>query len=252
MVAAANANELGKPYYREWGFLAAEIEPESVSKTLEYAYNDWCIAQMAKDLGKTGIYQKFMRRAQSYKNLLHPEEGFMVSKTAHRWCNPFDPTEVNFHYTEANSWQYSLYVPQDVEGLIKYLGGPAALEKYLDDLFSSSSETSGREQADITGLIGQYAHGNEPSHHMAYLYNYIGKPWKTQARVHEIMTELYQAQPDGLPGNEDCGQMSSWYVFSAMGLYPVCPGQPRLHPWQTYGRGSHAAFTQWRHLAHSC
>ncbi|MEO1713042.1 MAG: GH92 family glycosyl hydrolase, partial [Bacteroidota bacterium] len=224
MVAAANADELGKPYYREWGFLGAEIEPESVSKTLEYAYNDWCIAQMAKDLGKTGIYQKFMRRAQSYKNLLHPEEGFMVSKTAHRWCDPFDPTEVNFHYTEANSWQYSLYVPQDVEGLIKYLGGPAALEKYLDDLFSSSSETSGREQADITGLIGQYAHGNEPSHHMAYLYNYIGKPWKTQARVHEIMSELYQAQPDGLPGNEDCGQMSSWYVFSAMGLYPVCPG----------------------------
>lgn len=226
MVASAEANELGKPYYREWGFITAEVEPESVSKTLEYAYNDWCIAQMAKALGEENLYQRFLRRAQSYKNILHPEEGFMVSKTAHRWCDPFDPTEVNFHYTEANSWQYSLYVPHDVEGLIHYLGGPDSLEAYLDALFTSSSETTGREQADITGLIGQYAHGNEPSHHMAYLYNYIGKPWKTQARVHEILTELYQPQPDGLPGNEDCGQMSSWYVFSALGLYPVCPGSP--------------------------
>jgi hypothetical protein len=131
---------------------------------------------------------------------------------------------VNFNYTEANSWQYSFYVPQDVSGLIKLMGGKEVFLEKLNGLFAADPEISGRHQPDITGLIGQYAHGNEPSHHMAYLYNYVNQPWKTQERVREIMSKLYSARPDGLCGNEDCGQMSSWYVLSAMGFYPVCPG----------------------------
>jgi hypothetical protein len=142
------------------------------------------------------------------------------------WLSPFDPSEVNNHFTEANSWQYSFYVPQDMDGLIKLHESDAAFEKKLDELFSASSKTTGREQADITGLIGQYAHGNEPSHHMAYLYNYVGKPQKTIQIVHKILNEFYKNSPDGLIGNEDCGQMSAWYVFSAMGMYPVTPGLP--------------------------
>jgi len=149
----------------------------------------------------------------------------MRPKINSSWYSPFDPTEVNNHYTEANAFQYSFYVPQDITGLIELHGGMEGLDKKLDELFTTESKLSGREQADITGLIGQYAHGNEPSHHMAYLYNYIGKPWKTQKLVHKIMQEMYTDSPDGLCGNEDCGQMSAWYVLSAMGFYQVCPGQ---------------------------
>ena len=136
----------------------------------------------------------------------------------------FDPREVNNHYTEANFWQYSFFVPQDIPGLIHMMGGDQQAEAKLDGLFSENSETTGRTQADITGLIGQYAHGNEPSHHMGYLYDYIGKPHKTQKLVRTIMDSLYNKGPEGLPGNEDCGQMSAWFVWSAMGFYPVTPG----------------------------
>ncbi len=139
------------------------------------------------------------------------------------WITGFNPAEVNYHFTEANSWQYTFYVPQDISGLIELYGGKQHLETKLDSLFAVPSETAGRKQVDITGLIGQYAHGNEPSHHMAYLYNFINKPWKTQQRVRQIINEMYSTKPDGLIGNEDCGQMSSWYVFSAMGFYPVTP-----------------------------
>ncbi len=138
--------------------------------------------------------------------------------------NPLIPREVNFNYTEANSWQYSFFVPQDIDGLIEMIGGKEKFIERLDQLFNERSETTGREQSDITGLIGQYAHGNEPSHHMAYLYNYVDEPWKTQQRTRQIMGELYHEKPDGLCGNEDCGQMSAWYVLSAMGFYPVTPG----------------------------
>nr|MCR5709879.1 GH92 family glycosyl hydrolase [Bacteroidales bacterium] len=140
------------------------------------------------------------------------------------WLDPFDPTEVNVHYTEANSWQYSFHVQHDISGLIDLCGGDRQMEEWLDELFTTSSRTSGREQADITGLVGQYAQGNEPSHHIAYLYDYVGAPWKTQRVVRKIMDELFTTQPDGLCGNEDCGQMSAWYVFSALGFYPVTPG----------------------------
>jgi hypothetical protein len=140
------------------------------------------------------------------------------------WLTPFEPREVNNNYTEGNSWQYTFFVPQDVYGLIEMEGGKGKFEKKLDELFTTSNKTTGREQPDITGLIGQYAHGNEPSHHMAYLYDYVNKPEKTQERIHQIVKDFYKPTPDGLIGNEDCGQMSAWYVLSSLGIYEVCPG----------------------------
>ncbi len=224
MKHSANMNHLGLDAYKKNGFIAINDESESVSKTLEYAYDDWCIAQLANEIGKKDDYKRFIQRAQYYKNLYNPQTGFMQPKFHNMWKEPFYPAEVDFNYTEANAWQYSFFVPQDVQTLIKLHGGDKPFTQQLDELFTTSSETKGRDQADITGLIGQYAHGNEPSHHMAYLYNYAGSAWKTQEIVHKIMYEQYQNTPDGLSGNEDCGQMSSWFVFSAMGFYPVTPG----------------------------
>lgn len=224
MINSAYQDKLGLPEYRSKGYIAMADDSESVSKTLEYSYDDWCIALMAQMLDDTATYNEFIERAQYYKNLFNPAVGFMQSKTNGAWSYGFDPTEVNFNFTEANSWQYSMFAPQDIAGMIALYGGMDSFEKKLDELFNTEMELSGREQADITGLIGQYAHGNEPSHHMAYLYNYIGKAHKTQQRVAQILDELYTAKPDGLSGNEDCGQMSSWYVLSAMGFYSVTPG----------------------------
>ena len=224
MKHSANQNHLGLKSYKELGFIPVEEESESVSKTLEYAYDDWTIAKMALALNKEDDYETFIKRAQNYKNVFDPETKFMRGRTRNTWFAPFDPYEVNFNYTEANAWQYSFYVPQDISGFIDLLGGKEILEAQLDTLFTAKSNTSGRDMQDITGLIGQYAHGNEPSHHMAYLYNFVNKPYKTQEKVHQILTELYKNKPDGIAGNEDCGQMSAWYVFSAMGFYPVTPG----------------------------
>lgn len=226
MLHVSNRNELGIPAYCEHGYISADKESESVSKTLEYAYNDWCIAMMAKRLNKPAIYNQYIKRAQYYKNCFNPSSGFMQSKVNGGWQYGFMPAEVNFNFTEANSWQYSMFVPQDIQGLIELHGGDSNFESKLDQLFETNSTLSGRQQSDITGLIGQYAHGNEPSHHMAYLYNFVGKPYKTQQRVHQIMNEQYSINPDGLSGNEDCGQMSSWYVLSALGFYSVVPGMP--------------------------
>ena len=224
MVHSADEDRAGLAAYKRAGFIDASEEGESVSRTLEYAYDDWTIAQVAKRLGRQDDYARFLRRSKSWKHLLDPSTGFMRARVEGFWASPFDPAEVNSHYTEANAWQYSFFVPHDVAALIRMLGGPEQFAKKLDALFSASSKTTGREQADITGLIGQYAHGNEPSHHMAYLYSYAGQPWKTQAMVRRILDEQYSAKPDGLSGNEDCGQMSAWYVFSALGFYPVTPG----------------------------
>ncbi|WP_292901361.1 GH92 family glycosyl hydrolase [Nonlabens sp.] len=224
MLYSADQDQLGLESYKKYGFIPVELESESVSKTLEYAYDDWTIAQMAKAMGNEEKYAEFTRRAQNYKNMYNPATGFLQGRYRNTWFAPFKPEEVNFNYTEANAWQYSLYTPQDVSGHIKLMGGDAAYEKHLDHMFTAKMQTSGRHQADITGLIGQYAHGNEPSHHMAYLYNFIGKPHKTQEKVHEILTTLYHNAPDGVSGNEDCGQMSAWYVLSALGFYPVTPG----------------------------
>ncbi|MEO1436972.1 MAG: GH92 family glycosyl hydrolase, partial [Bacteroidota bacterium] len=221
---SADLDHLGLSSFKRVGYVASEEESESVSKTLEYAYDDWCIAQMAKAMGQEELYNRFITRGQHYKNLLNPEHGFFQARVEHQWFEPFRPEEVNFHYTEANAWQYGFYVPQDVKRFADYLGGEAKLAEKLDALFTAPEATSGRHQADITGLIGQYAHGNEPSHHIAYLYNFVGQPDRTQEIVQAICSDLYTTQPDGLSGNEDCGQMSSWFVFSALGFYPVTPG----------------------------
>lgn len=223
MVTSARLNKLGRPEFARYGYIPADMEHEDVSKTLEYAYDDWCIAQFAKATGNDTVAGEFFERCQYYKNILDPD-GFMRSKINGSFITPFDPTEINNHFTEGNSWQYSTYVPHDIATYISLLGGPSVAEAHFDSLFHTSSVMGGRDQVDVTGLVGQYAHGNEPSHHAAYFYNYIGKPWKTQQMVRKIMSELYTSEPDGLCGNEDCGQMSAWYVFSAMGFYPVCPG----------------------------
>lgn len=223
MLHSADRNEKGLNSLRQNSVIEMSDNPESVSKNLEYAYDNWCIAMMAKEMGNDTIYQDFIRRAQYYKNNFDAKTGFMRARFNGGWFAPFAPEEVNFNYTEANAWQYSLFVPQDISGLMQLLGGAEKMEAWLDKLFSTSSELKGTEQADITGLIGQYAHGNEPSHHKAYLYNFVGKPHKTQAMVRRILSEMYQNAPDGLSGNEDCGQMSAWYVLSAMGFYSVTP-----------------------------
>jgi predicted alpha-1,2-mannosidase len=224
MKAAASYSGFGIPAYSVKKYLDSEDESESVSRTLEYAYDDWCIAQLAMRINNANDYNYFLSRAQSWKNVFDPKTGFMRPRKNGSWLEPFDPKEVNNHFTEGNSWQYSFYVPQDLETLVQLHGGEKKFETKLDSLFSTGNKTSGRNQADITGLIGQYAHGNEPSHHMAYLYNYVGRPDKTQEKIGFITKEFYKNAPDGLIGNEDCGQMSAWYVLSAMGFYPVCPG----------------------------
>ncbi|HEX8638399.1 MAG TPA: GH92 family glycosyl hydrolase, partial [Pyrinomonadaceae bacterium] len=223
---------------------------ESVSKTLEYAYNDFCIAQMAQfvsqsinDKGriitKAGItafpnkqladlrmdYLNYLKRAQYYKNLYDKQTGFMRPKQNGNWIAPFQPNEVTFHFTEGNSWVYSFFVPHDVSGLMELHGGEKNFSKKLDELFTTEQKLAGREQPDITGLIGQYAHGNEPSHHIVYLYNYAGESWKTQKLARRIMDEFYKPTPDGLIGNEDCGQMSAWFILSSLGFYQVNPSQ---------------------------
>jgi len=212
--------------YRKNGVITVDDDAESVSKTLEYAYDDACIARLALMSGYGYDKDVFFRRAASWVNVFDPSTGFMRPRQNGGWLAPFEPREVNNHYTEANAWQYSFFVPHDVPGLVDAMGGAAAFEGKLDGLFTADTRTTGRDQADITGLIGQYAHGNEPSHHIAYLYNAVSKPSKTQDRVRQILTELYTTGPAGLCGNEDCGQMSAWFVFSAMGFYPVDPGRP--------------------------
>ncbi|MEZ5424834.1 MAG: GH92 family glycosyl hydrolase [Pyrinomonadaceae bacterium] len=249
--AAKNSAELdieGLDSYRKRGYISMEDEQESVSRTLEYAYNDYCLAVMAKILiEREKAKEKFpflsrqpghkisrlesdygwhIYRALFYKNLFDKQTGFMRPKQNGNWISPFAPNEVTFHFTEGNSWVYSFFVPQDISGLIGLYGGEENFVRKLDELFTTDQKLTGREQADITGLIGQYAHGNEPSHHIAYLFNYAGQPWKTQKLVRRILDEFYKATPDGLIGNEDCGQMSAWYVLSALGFYEVNPGAP--------------------------
>lgn len=224
MRTSARYPKYGLSEFNKKGYLQTDDESESVSKSLEYAYDHWCIAQVAQRLNKPEDYKYHLGLSLAYKHLYDPASGFIRPRYNGNWLSPFDPKQINNHYTEANAWQYNFYVPHDIEGLIKLNGGEIAFEKKLDELFTTSSELNGREQADVTGLIGQYAHGNEPSHHCAYLYNYIGKPEKTAQRVHQILNEFYKPTPDGLIGNDDCGQMSAWYVMSSMGFYPVCPG----------------------------
>jgi predicted alpha-1,2-mannosidase len=223
MTETGNGNYRVQPVYRKNGFVPGD-EAESVSQTLEYAYDDWCIAAMAKRAGNNKDAVLFGKRSQYWKNLFDPQTKFFRARRNNKFTEPFIADEVNINYTEANAWHYSLYVPQDIPALTAMHGGSDALAAHLDKMFTSSAETSGREQADITGRIGQYAHGNEPSHHAAYLYAYTGQHWKTQQRVREISNTLYSDKPDGLCGNDDCGQLSAWLVMSMAGFYPVIPG----------------------------
>lgn len=218
----------GLKEWREYKYIPCDKINESVSKTLEYAYDDWCVAQMAKALNKDKDYSDFMESSRNYVNLFDKTSGFMRGKNSDgNWITPFSPLYVKHRdseYTEGNAWQYTWSVPHDIDGLIALYGGPVPFEQKLDSLFTMASTMEGADiSPDISGMIGQYAHGNEPSHHVAYLYNYIGKPEKTQFYVNQICRELYKSTPDGLCGNEDCGQMSAWYIFSAMGFYPVNP-----------------------------
>lgn len=224
MLETGNGNYRVQPVYRQNGFVPGD-EAESVSQTLEYAYDDWCIAQIAaRSANKEAA--TFDLRSQYWKNLFDPKTKFFRARRRNQFTEPFIPEEVNIHYTEANAWHYSLYVPQSINELMALHGGEEQLAAFIDKLFTSQPETSGREQADITGRIGQYAHGNEPSHHTAYLYAWTGQHWKAQQRVREICETLYTDKPDGLCGNDDCGQLSAWAVMSMMGFYPVTPGQP--------------------------
>lgn len=217
--------------YMKYGYLPADkVKEESVSRTLESAVDDWCVAQMAKMLGKQNDYEFFTRRSQFYRNLYDPATGLMRGRNSDgSWVKPFDPLRVSHAgdaggvYTEANAWQYTWQVQQDPYGLIALMGGDKPFAAKLDQLFDMKDKATGRVVVDVTGCIGQYAHGNEPVHHVAYLYDYAGMPWKTQERIHQIVTKLYNDTPDGLCGNDDCGQMSAWYVFSVLGFYPVSP-----------------------------
>lgn len=226
----ANINELGKLNFNRQGFIDYKEEPESVSKTLEYAYDSYCIYRFLEEAKKDGYKVKsetieiFKNRAFNFVNVYNPQTGFMQARNGGIWYSPFKPSEVNFNFTEANSWQYSFYAPHAVPILMNLYGGKQQFETKLDSLFNVSSKLVGNHQVDITGLIGQYAHGNEPSHHIAYLYNYTDSPHKTALIVDSILNHYYFNAPDGLSGNEDCGQMSTWYTFSALGFYPVSPG----------------------------
>jgi hypothetical protein len=224
MKQSAMQDHFGLKSYRESGYIPGDADGESVSKTLEYAYDDWCIARMAGALGRSDDERMFDERALSFMNLFDPGTRFIRPKINGTWITPFDPLAVTMHYTEANAWQYRFFAPHATGTLIDLMGGRVAFAAKLDSLFSIPSRMTGRVQSDISGMIGQYAQGNEPSHHMAYLFNYAGEPWKTQRLVRMIMDSLYSPRPDGLCGNDDCGQMSAWYVFNAMGFYPVTPG----------------------------
>ncbi|HUA81585.1 MAG TPA: GH92 family glycosyl hydrolase [Dyella sp.] len=228
MVSTATYGDYGDlADYMKLGYVPIDKEVEGGSKTQEYAYDDWAIAQMAKAMGKHDIFSTFDKRATYWRNVWDPKTGFMRARlTDGKFREPFDPTSAGYgdDYTEANAWQYSWYVPQDVAGLITAMGGDQAFTNKLDQLFDAKVDPSiFKNVEDITGLIGWYAHGNEPSHHIAYLYDYAGEPWKTQQRLKQIMDNEYGPGPAGLIGNDDLGQMSAWYIFTALGFYPVTP-----------------------------
>ena len=214
--------------YKDFGYIPIDEHHEnwSVSKTLEYAYDDWCIAQFAKDLGKTEDYDYFLKRSENWRNVYDKQSTFMRPKLENgTFIKEFVPKEYTTYFCESNAWQYFWSVSQNIEGLIEVVGGSEKFEKKLDSMFTLTPLPEDNLPIFSTGMIGQYAHGNEPSHHVGYLYNYVGKPWKTQELIREILETQYKNTPDGHCGNEDCGQMSSWYIFSSLGFYPVNPSQ---------------------------
>jgi len=229
MVASADYEPYGGlGDYKKLGFVPIDREPEAASKTVEYAYDDWTIARMARSMGRLDIAERFEKRALNWRNTFDQASGFVrARKVDGSFRTPFDPTAINYgsDYTEGNAWQYSWFMPQDEGGLIRALGGDAATVKKLDAMFDfDTSKLDYGHAEDIAGLIGQYIHGNEPSHHVAYLYNYAGAPWRTQERLKQIVDSQYKPTPQGLSGNDDLGQMSAWLVFTSLGFYPVAPG----------------------------
>ena len=212
--------------YASLGWVPFDKENESVSKTLEYAYDDFCVAQMAKSLGKTADYDYFLKRSMAYKNLFDKTTMLMRGRDSKgNWRTPFNSHEYiqGGDFTEGTSWQYTWYVPQDINGLIGLYGGNKKFVQKLDSLFTFTDNSSANMD-DVQGRLGEYWHGNEPSHHIIYLYDFAGQPWKAQELVHKVMKTQYGNKPNSLSGNDDCGQMSAWYLFNAMGFYPVCPG----------------------------
>jgi predicted alpha-1,2-mannosidase len=229
MVASAEYGPYGGlQHYMRLGYVPIDLEPEAASKTVEYAFDDWTIARMAEQMGETAIARRFYLRAQNYRNSFDTATGFLRARRADgSFRTPFDPVaaHVGSDYTEGSAWQYSWYMPHDNAGLLHLLGGDAALVAKLDQVFDAHIDPAlYAHLEDVTGLIGHYAHGNEPSHHVAYLYNFAGAPWKTQQRLGTIMATQYAPTPAGLSGNDDEGQMSAWFVFTALGFYPVAPG----------------------------
>ncbi|PMD97060.1 sugar hydrolase [Siphonobacter sp. BAB-5405] len=227
MKKSAMLDERGLDYIKAKGYIPANTQTESVAKNLEYSIDDWAVAQVAKKLGKTADYEYFSKRAKDYKNNFDASTRFMRGRVSDtEWRTPFNPF-VSRHekddFAEGNAWQYTWLVPQDVEGLIELLGGEKGFTQKLDSLFIVKGDMGAEASNDISGLIGQYAHGNEPSHHITYLYPYVGQPWKTAEKVRYILDHMYTTKPDGIIGNEDVGQMSAWYILSAMGFYPVNP-----------------------------
>ncbi len=228
-VASANYDLYdGIGYYKKYGFVPEDLNSNSASKTLEYAFDDWTIYAIAKKLGKEKEANEFYNRSLNYKNIFDKETGFMRARNSNgKFTIPFDPLSVaNQGFIEGNAWNYSLYVPHDINGFIKLIGGKEKLVSRLDSLFTfEPPEKYFGESEDVTkvGMIGNYVHGNEPSHHVAYMYNFTGASWKTQEKIHQVVNEMYKPKPDGLCGNDDCGQMSAWYIFSLLGFYPVTP-----------------------------
>jgi predicted alpha-1,2-mannosidase len=225
MIRSSNINKKGSDYYTAQGYIPSNIKRESVSCTLEYAYDDWAIARMAQAMGRDDVFGEYAQRALNYVNVFDGSTCFFRGRQSDgNWSAPFEEFATGRDYTEATPWHYRFFVPHDVNGLIQLFGSREAFIREMDRLFTLESDEMQLDVSDVTGLMGQYAHGNEPSHHMAYLYNYVGQPWKTQELTRRLLHEMYAPTPEGIIGNEDCGQMSAWYVFSSLGFYPVCPG----------------------------
>ncbi len=234
MVDISETDRKGLGFYRQYHYVPTDLDKSgTVSKTVEYSYNDWCIAQIAQRLDKTEDYENYMKRSEYYRNVYDPQYKLMRGKNSDgSWYEPFHPRYATFgnpHCVEGNTWQYSFFAPQNIPGLIELMGGKDDFDMMLDSLFTQTSALLGVDTEDVTGMIGQYAHGNEPSHHVAYLYDFIDQPTKAQFYTNKIMDSLYQNTPEGLCGNEDCGQMSAWYVFSSLGFYPVNPIDGRYY-----------------------
>lgn len=224
MMVSSEKNKKGADYYIQNGFIPSNIKKESISCLLEFAYDDWCIARMAQDMGKEDVYEKYIQRSRNYIHVFDGSTKFFRPKRMDgNWEAPFNPMEVGRAYTEATAWQYRFFVPHDVSGMAQLFGGKEEFTAALDSIFTVETDSE-IDLQDITGLIGQYVHGNEPSHHIAYLYNYVGQPWKTQEMTRRLLREMYAPTPEGIIGNEDCGQMSAWYILSGLGFYSVCPG----------------------------